>query len=103
MTQAVSYPHLELGSDGEMYIGKTRYRVLDLAGEHYQYGWSAEELLRQHPDLKQEEDYAALTYFYDHYDDLAKLVTESPADQAQPARSKIARAELLKRRDAGGS
>ena len=35
-------------------IGETRYKIILLAGEHYHYGWSGEELLRQHPDLRPE-------------------------------------------------
>src|SRR5687768_7712228 len=56
------YPHLVQGQDGVMRIGASRYKVTHLAAEHYHYGWSAEELLRQHPDLRPEEVYAALTY-----------------------------------------
>ena len=38
------------------------------------------ELLRQHPDLRSEEVYAALTYFYDHWDDMvAQLQTLAAA------------------------
>ena len=40
------------------------HKVIHLAAEHYHYGWSAEELMRQHADLRPEEVYAALTYFF---------------------------------------
>ncbi len=46
------------------------YKVLHLAAERYHHGWSAEKSLRQHTDLRPEEVYAALTYFYDHHDEL---------------------------------
>ncbi len=58
------YPHLTIDENGQTRIEKTRYKVMHLAAEHYQHGWTAEELLRQHPDLRPEEVYAALTYFY---------------------------------------
>ena len=61
-------PHPTLDDDGAARIERMRYRVIHLAGEHYHYGWSAEEILRQHPDLRPEQVHAALTYFYDHYD-----------------------------------
>lgn len=70
MTTAAQYPHLQFGPDGVARIGTTRYKVRHLAAEHYAYGWSAEELLRQHPDLRPQEVYAALAYFYDHFDEL---------------------------------
>ena len=72
--------------------------MLHLAAEHHHYGWSAEELLRQHPDLKPEETYVALTYFYDHFD-LMTAKMDSMADRVEVARDKqsLSRAELLKR------
>ncbi|PON15054.1 hypothetical protein C2W62_25855 [Candidatus Entotheonella serta] len=51
-------------------IGRTHYKVIHLASEHYHYGWSAEAIMRQLPDLHPEQVYTVLTYFYDHYDKL---------------------------------
>ena len=67
MNTAIRYPRLSFDPDGTARIERSRYKVLHLAGEHYHYGWSAEEMLRQHPDLRPEQVYATLTYFYDHY------------------------------------
>jgi uncharacterized protein (DUF433 family) len=98
MSAATSYPHITIDSDGVARIGDSRYKVLHLAGEHYHYGWSAEELLRQHPDLKPEEAYAALTYFYDHYQTLvAELADSAQRAQAAAAPSPLSREELLRR------
>jgi hypothetical protein len=71
-----------------------------LAGEHYHYGWSGEELLRQHPDLRPEEVYAVLTYFYDHFDGMvAELQTETNAIEVLRAnKHQATRAELLARK-----
>jgi uncharacterized protein (DUF433 family) len=68
MSTVIQYPHLTLDDDGTARIERMRYRVIHLAGEHDHYGWSAEEILRQHPDLRPEQVHAALTYFDDHYD-----------------------------------
>ena len=73
----LQYPHLKLDADGKVRIDGTRYKVVHLAGEHHHYGWSAEELLRQHPDLQPEQVYAALTYFYDHRDRLVREMEEA--------------------------
>lgn len=95
----VSYPHLTIDPDGTVRIGQTRYKVLHLAGEHYHHGWSAEELLRQHPDLRPEEVYAALTYFYDHYDEIVvQLNAAAEAGEQFRAPSNLSRAELLQRK-----
>jgi hypothetical protein len=76
--------------------------VIHLAGEHDHYGWSAEEILRQHPDLRTEQVYAPLTYFYDHYNRFVELMRAS-AEVAQAERLKqtLSRDQLLKRRAAG--
>ena len=103
MSTINQYPHLAAGTDGVMRIGTTRYKVIHLAAEHYHYGWSAEELLRQHPDLRPEEVYAALTYFYDHYDELVDEIKSAVDRSASPAASHPSRAELLGRRQSGSA
>jgi uncharacterized protein (DUF433 family) len=99
MTTATVYPHLTVDDQGNVRVGTTRYKVKHLAGEHYHYGWTAEELLRQHPDLRPEEVYASLTYFYDHFEE---MVDELKAETALPDDSlkapTLSRAELLRRR-----
>ena len=99
MSTIVQYPHLSFDADGNARIEQTRYRVIHLAGEHYHYGWSAEEILRQHPDLRPEQVYAALTYFYDHRDRLVGEMDEAAAvAEREAAGQTISRAELLRRR-----
>lgn len=60
MVGAASYPHIEKDDKRKPRIGKTGSDVANLAAEHYHHGWSAEELLRQHPDLRPEEANASL-------------------------------------------
>lgn len=104
MSTAAKYPHLTIGKDGTPRIGQTRYKVIHLATEHFQHGWTAEELLRQHPDLRPEEVYSALTYFYDHRDAMvaemkASMTVAEDAGWAQP----FSREELLRRKPVEGS
>ena len=93
------YPHIVVDDAGTARIGHSRYKVEHLAAEHYHYGWTAEELLRQHPDLRPEEVYAALTYFYDHHDDLVAAINAT-SDKVNVARSQqtLSRDELLRRK-----
>jgi uncharacterized protein (DUF433 family) len=93
------YPHIVVDDVGTARIGNSRYKVEHLAAEHYHYGWTAEELLRQHPDLRPEEVYAALTYFYDHHDELVAAIAAG-ADRVNVARSQqvLSRDELLRRK-----
>lgn len=95
----VSYPHINVDDQGIVRLGRTRYKVLHLAAEHYHHGWTGEELLRQHPDLRPEEVYAALTYFYDHFDDmLGQLQANAEAADALRGAQALTRAELLARK-----
>ncbi len=98
MTLAVEYPHLQVGADGVTHIAGTRYKVRHLAAEHYAYGWSAEELLRQHPDLQPQEVYATLTYFYDHFDEMVSEIraTASVIEDSRQ-RQPFSREQLMQR------
>ena len=102
MSAAAHYPHIVTDASGSPRLDQTRYKVEHLAAEHYHFGWTAEELLRQHPDLRPEQVYAALAYFYDHYDELIARI-ESGAAAAEQSRRKLAmsRDELLKRQRSG--
>jgi len=102
MSTAARYPHILVDASGTARIDQTRYKVAHLAAEHYHHGWTAEELLRQHPDLRPEQVYAALGYFYDHYDELvAQLESSAAAAEAARQTSGLSRDELLKRRGLG--
>ena len=46
MNAAAHYRHLTTDDRGAVRVGRTRYTVQHLAGEHWHYGWPAEELLR---------------------------------------------------------
>ncbi len=103
MSTKTAYPHLAIDENGQARIGQSRYKVVHLAAEHYQHGWSAEELLRQHPDLRPEEVYSALTYFYDHRDTMIAEMKNSLATvQASCPAQPFSREELLRRMAAQG-
>ncbi len=104
MSTAITYPHLSLAPDGTARVAGTRYKVRHLAGEHYHYGWSAEEILRQHPDLRPEQVYSALTWFYDHFDGIVRELQQAAEEAAAGARQQpLSRDELLARRATRGS
>ncbi len=104
MSSAAHYPHIVTDASGIARLDQTRYKVVHLAAEHYQYGWTAEELLRQHPDLRPEQVYAALAYFYDHYDELIARIESgvTTAEQKRQAHA-LSRDELLRRQSSGTS
>jgi len=96
---ADTYPHIGLAIDGKAVIEGTRYTVEHIAAEQYFYGWSAEEILRQHPDLRPAEVYAALAYFHDHHDSILAAIeaVKSRAERHRGPES-VSRDELLRRR-----
>ncbi len=102
MSTVVAYPHVQIGADGVARIANTRYKVQHLAAEHYAYGWTAEELLRQHPDLRPQDVYASLVYFYDHFSDMvAQMQTTSDGIETKRREQSLSRDELLNRRLTG--
>ena len=99
MSSIATYPHISIDENGTARINDSRYKVLHLAGEHFRCGWSAEEILRQHPDLRPEEVYAALAYFYDHYDEMVQRLNENSEFAAKMRKGQsLSREELLRRR-----
>jgi len=104
MSTQTKYPHLTIDAQGVARIGDTRFKVIHLAAEHYYHGWSAEEMLRQHPHLRPEQVYAAMTYFYDHYDALVAEMEKSAAEvDAARSAQPLSRAELLRRKAETGN
>ena len=99
MATADTYPHLATDARGRMCVGNTRYTVDHIAAEHHFLGWTAEELLRQHPDLAPAQVYAALAYFHDHHDAVLSSIdaTGQWAESRRPPLS-VSRNELLKQR-----
>ena len=99
MSSVAAYPHITVDANGTARIGDSRYKVLHLAGEHYRCGWSADEILRQHPDLRPEEVYAALAYFYDHYEEMVRRLNENAEfAAAMRGNQSLTREELLRRK-----
>lgn len=78
MTVDTTYPHVEKPAGEPARIKRfPRFRVSLLVSGHLAFGWSAEELCRQYPELKASEVYSALAYYYDHIDEIdAEIQTE---------------------------
>jgi uncharacterized protein (DUF433 family) len=100
---AIRYPHLAFDANGRTVVAGTRYKVLHLAGEHYHHGWSAEELLEQHPDPRPEQVHAALTYFHDHRDAMIQEMRTSELATSEVAGRRPSRGLLLERRAGRGA
>jgi uncharacterized protein (DUF433 family) len=72
-----AYPHIEKPDNGSARLKENpRFRVAHLIMAQMAYGWSAEEMCRQYPDLKPAEVYAALTYYCDHRDEIDREIAD---------------------------
>ena len=61
------YPHIEEVAGQPARLRRIpRIRVAQIAMDHLAYGWSVEEMCRQHPHLTPAEAHAAMAYYWDH-------------------------------------
>jgi Protein of unknown function (DUF433) len=65
--QTIVYPHIErLEGESARLQRIPRIRVAQIVMDYLAYGWSVEEMYRQHPYLQLAEIYAAMGYYFDH-------------------------------------
>jgi uncharacterized protein (DUF433 family) len=70
----VVYPHIEINSDSVAIISGTTTKVLEIAQDHLAHHWHAEDICRQYPYLSLAQVHAALTYYYDHEQEMEKEI-----------------------------
>ena len=66
MTAAALPKHIVIDERGVAWIKGTRVKVLEVALDHVAYGWSAEQIARQHPDLTLGQIHSALSCYYEN-------------------------------------
>lgn len=102
MHAAEPVAHIFRDATGVVWIDRTRVKVIEVALDHVAYGWSAEEVHRQHPHLSLAQIHAALGYYYDHQvtldAEMGKGLAETDRLAAKSADSPLRRRlRLLKR------
>jgi uncharacterized protein (DUF433 family) len=80
MLTAEPIAHIFRDTIGVAWIDRTRVKVLEVALDHVAYGWSAEEIHRQHSHLSLAQIHAALGYYYDHQAAIDQQMMESLAE-----------------------
>lgn len=55
---------------GKACVAETRVRVMDVVIWHERLGWSADEIVSEVPSLTLSDVYAALTYYFDHREEI---------------------------------
>jgi hypothetical protein len=87
MATVVSYPHIEKPAGEPARLARVkRVRVAQLVMDYLAYGWSPEEMCRQHPYLTIAEAHAAMLYYWDHHDEIEGEICEEQAAHADDAR-----------------
>ncbi|MGZ5436430.1 MAG: DUF433 domain-containing protein [Pyrinomonadaceae bacterium] len=94
---------IEVDAQGVAWIAGANTKVVEVVLDKLAYGWSPEEMHRQHPHLSMAQIHAALSYYYDHQAEIDadierrnRYVEEMRALQNDP----FTREELLRRREA---
>ncbi|MBI2469784.1 MAG: DUF433 domain-containing protein [Planctomycetes bacterium] len=76
----LKHPYISINKkirDGEPVIAGTGIRVLDIAIRHELMGMSPEDIIISLPHLTLSQVHAALSYYYDHKNDMDKKWKES--------------------------
>lgn len=67
MTSTLIYPHIEKVAGQPARLQRIpRVRVTQIVLDYLAYGWSVEEMCRQHPYLRLSEAHAAMAYYFDY-------------------------------------
>ncbi len=76
MANAIAYPHI-IKHDGQpaRLESHPRVRVAQVVMDYLAYGWSADEIHRQHPHLTLAEVHAAMGYYYDNQAEIDAEIT----------------------------
>ncbi len=85
------------------WIGGTNVKVIEVVLDRVAYGWSPEEIHFQHPHLSLAQIHAALSYYYDHQDEMdaeidrqfQEVETSAAKAGASPVRNRLRAAGRL--------
>ena len=68
--------HIHLDERGVAWIDDTNVKVVEVVLDKRAYGWSPEETHKQHPDLSLAQIHAALSYYYDHQQEIDAYIEQ---------------------------
>ncbi|NCJ06225.1 DUF433 domain-containing protein [Synechococcales cyanobacterium C] len=88
----LTYPHIAKSDNQPAYLrSHPRIQVAQIVMDYLTYGWSVEEMCRQHPYLSLAETHAAMGYYFDHRTEIDQEIQaewqQNQADQAAASRS----------------
>jgi uncharacterized protein (DUF433 family) len=87
MSVDLAYAHIEkIEGQPAHLLGTPRVRVAQIVMDYLAYGWSVEEMCRQHSYLSLAEAHAAMAYYFDHQEEIDEEI-QSEVQEAASARS----------------
>lgn len=99
---ALSYPHIEKPENQPARLQRLpRIRVAQIVMDYLAYGWSVEEICRQHLYLRPAEAHAAMGYYFDHQEEIDREITQE-WEQVQTSITRVARSPFYTRMKARG-
>jgi hypothetical protein len=102
MALEVTYPHIEKPEGEPARLQRLpRIRVAQIVMDYVAHGWSPDEMCRQHPYLQPAEAHAAMTYYFDHQDEIDQEI-RAEWQQVQQDRSHAAPSPFFLRLKAKG-
>lgn len=66
MTAAETITHIARDEQRVAWIAGKNVKVIEVVLDHLAYGWSADAIHEQHPQLSLAEIHSALAFYYDH-------------------------------------
>ena len=88
--EKVMHPYIISRKDycgGQPIIKGTKFPVRSVVNYILRQGFSPEELVREFPHLTLAQVYDALSYYYDHRDDIERELQENIEERLRPARA----------------
>jgi uncharacterized protein (DUF433 family) len=96
-----TYPHIEQRTNGSVYIAGSPFKVRQIVLDHVAYGWAAEQIQREHPQLTLGQIHSALAYYYDHQRQMDEEI-EAGRALAEELRAKQGTSRLASNASAAG-
>lgn len=73
----LSYPHIEKSENQSAHLQRLpRIRIAQIVMDYIAYGWSVEEICRQHLYLSLAEAHAAMGYYFDHQEEIDQEIRQ---------------------------
>ncbi len=98
----LSYPHIEKIEHQSAHLQRLpRIRVAQIVMDYITYGWSVEEICRQHLYLTLAEAHAAMGYYFDHQEEIDQEIRQE-WQQVQENMTQVAMSPFYVRMKAKG-